>query len=154
MTGTQCDVLLVEDNPGDVRLAREAFAELDREVHAVTDGDSALECLNSREAGETPRLVLLDLDLPGRSGIEVLRELDERDDPGVPVVVLTNSRARSDVEAAYRARANAYLVKPDDFDEFTEMVESIERFWLRTATLPDGSRPGRGDRRTGPGGAR
>ena len=136
------DILLVEDNPGDVRLTQEAFdeAQIDGELHVATDGEDALDFLYCRGAhADTPApdLVLLDLNLPKRSGIEVLEEI--RNDPDLqrtPVIVLTGSKAPEDVTRCYELHSNAYLTKPVDPDEFVELVEAFETFWLRLAQLP------------------
>ena len=135
-------VLLVEDNEADVRLTREALREAGEGVRlsAVADGDQALAYLR-REAGfaEAPRpdLVLLDLNLPRKNGLEVLDEL--RADPSlaqIPVIVLTSSAARSDVEAAYARGANAFAVKPHELDAFMDLIGAIRGFWLEVAQLP------------------
>lgn len=137
------DVLLVEDNEADVRLVREAFEGLGREVGVVGRGDRAVELLERLDdPRDGPRVVLLDLDLPGRSGIEVLRTL--REDPTLrylPVVVFSNSRADEDVACAYEADANAYLAKPSELDEFVESMEAVDRFWVRAARTYPGDRP-------------
>ena len=141
--GEPADVLLVEDNPGDVRLTREAFEQGDvaTNLHVANDGDEALAFL--RNEGEyanapTPDIVLLDLNLPRKNGDEVLAEIHA--DPelaGVPVVVLTSSESESDVVRCYDLQANAYLTKPVDPGEFIEMVRAFEEFWLSIVRLPD-----------------
>lgn len=140
--GDPADVLLVEDNPGDVRLVREAFEESasDSRLQVVTDGTAALSFL--RQQGEhadapQPDLVLLDLNLPRTSGEELLAAL--AGDPvlrRIPVVVLTSSDAREDVRSAYDRQANAYLMKPVDPEAFMQLIEQVASFWLSTAVLP------------------
>jgi CheY-like chemotaxis protein len=135
-------VLLVEDNEADVRLTREALREAGDDVRLsmVADGEQALAFLR-REGGfsEAPRpdLVLLDLNLPRKNGLEVLDEL--RADPSlaqIPVIVLTSSAARSDVEAAYARGANAFVVKPHELDVFMDLINAVRTFWLEVAQLP------------------
>lgn len=134
------DILLVEDNPGDVRLIQEAFKTTDREttLHAITDGDDAMEFLTQQTTEDSlPDLVLLDLNLPGKSGCEILRTI--RDEPQLqhlPVIMLTSSRANEDVTRCYETGANAYLTKPDDMAAFSSLVETVERFWFERARLP------------------
>ena len=140
----EADVLLVEDNPGDVRLVQEAFegTDVDSRIHVVADGVAALGFL--RGEGEhadapTPDIVLLDLNLPRQSGADVLAELGE--DPAlshIPVIVLTSSEDTDDVQRAYDRRANAYLTKPVDPTAFIELVELVQEFWLSAARLPSG----------------
>jgi len=137
-------VLLVEDNEADVRLTREALREAGENVRlsAVADGDLALTYLR-REAGfaDVPRpdLVLLDLNLPRKNGLEVLEEMraDERL-ACIPVIVLTSSAAHQDVEACYARGANAFVVKPLELDEFMDLIGAIRNFWLEVAQLPSG----------------
>ena len=135
-------VLLVEDNEADVRLTREALREAGDDVRlsTVADGEQALAFLR-RQGGfaEAPRpdLVLLDLNLPRKNGLEVLDEL--RADPALvqlPVIVLTSSAARPDVEAAYACGANAFVVKPHELDAFMDLIDAIRGFWLEVAQLP------------------
>ena len=136
------DILLVEDNPADARLVREALAESDltADLHWVSSGEEALSFLRHGipfENAPTPDLVLLDLNLPGLRGQEVL--CDIKQDPAllsIPVVVLTSSGARQDVLDAYAAHANSYVVKPADFDQFLALVGTIQKYWLTSVLLP------------------
>lgn len=136
------DILMVEDNPGDVRLTREAFdqAAIDFAIHVVTDGDAALDFLFQRGAhtdAPRPDLVLLDLNLPRLNGQEVLKSM--RDDPElkrIPVIVLTSSDDEDDVLRSYQLQANAYLKKPVDPAKFDELVRFLEEFWFGIAQLP------------------
>ena len=135
-------VLLVEDNEADVRLTREALREAGENVRlsSVADGDQALAFLRREEGfAEAPRpdLVLLDLNLPRKNGLEVLQEM--RADEAlahIPVIVLTSSAAQSDVEAAYTRGANAFVVKPLELDAFMDLIGAIRGFWLEVARLP------------------
>lgn len=133
----EVSVLIVEDNPGDVRLAREAFADLERPVELthVATGEEALEAL--RTAGTPPALVLLDLDLPASDGHTVLEAV--KSDPGlrhIPIVVFTSSDDPRDVDATYDSHANAYVTKPQNIDQFFRVVHGLESFWFDVATLP------------------
>ena len=136
------DVLLVEDNPGDVRLIEEAFSEVDIEMafHTASDGGEALAILRERTNDPScsyPDLVLLDLNLPRVDGFDVLETLrTESEYPPLPVIVLTGSEAEEDIRRSYRESANAYLTKPAGPDEFVAMAEAVEDFWLDTAQLP------------------
>jgi chemotaxis family two-component system response regulator Rcp1 len=136
------DILLVEDNPGDVRLAQEALKEskVRNKLFVVEDGVEAMSFLRQEgKYGGVPRpdLVLLDLNLPRKSGREVLSEIknDERL-KRIPVVVLTVSRAEEDVLKCYNNYANCYITKPLDFNQFIEVTKSIEDFWLTIVKLP------------------
>ena len=135
-------VLLVEDNEADVRLTREALREAGEDVRlsAVGDGEQALAYLR-REDGfaEAPRpdLVLLDLNLPKRDGLQVLEEV--KADPDlrrIPIVVLTTSEAEEDVLRSYDLHANAYVTKPVDFDRFVEVIRQIDDFFISVVRLP------------------
>jgi CheY-like chemotaxis protein len=140
--GDPADILLVEDNPGDVRLTREAFAEgnLANTLHVVTDGIEALEFLHQRGDHEDvprPDVVLLDLNLPRKNGDEVLAEI--REDPDfthLPVIILTSSEAEEDILSSYGLSANAYLTKPVDPAMFIDTVRSFKTFWLEVVRLP------------------
>ena len=138
------EVLLVEDDPGDVVLIREAFEhnKVYNALHVVSDGVQALAFLRREgEYAEAPQpdLVLLDLNLPRKDGREVLQEL--KADPAlcrIPVIVLTTSAAESDILHSYDLQANCFITKPLDLDEYFTVVRSIEDFWLTTARLPSG----------------
>jgi two-component system, chemotaxis family, response regulator Rcp1 len=130
-------ILLVEDNAGDVRLTREALleAQVDAELVAVPDGEQALAFLRGEAAA--PELILLDLNLPKKNGLEVLEEV--KGDPGlrrVPVIMLTTSSSARDIAACYDRGVNCYVVKPLELDDFTALIGAINRFWLEVAQLP------------------
>jgi two-component system, chemotaxis family, response regulator Rcp1 len=136
------EILLVEDNPGDVRLTREAFKEgsLSNRLSVARDGVEALEFLR-REGGfeDAPRpdMILLDLNLPRMDGREVLATIkDDGSLKQIPVVVLSTSRDPVDIQATYDLHANCYIPKPVDLEHFLEVVKVIEAFWLRTVRLP------------------
>jgi two-component system, chemotaxis family, response regulator Rcp1 len=141
-TGRSIEILLVEDNPGDVRLAIEALREskVRNNLHVARDGVEGLAFLRRQEAyADAPRpdLILLDLNLPRKDGREVLAEI--KADPAlhtIPVVILTTSRAEQDVLRSYELQANCYITKPVDLDQFITVVKSIEDFWLTIVTLP------------------
>jgi CheY-like chemotaxis protein len=136
------EVLLVEDDPGDVLMTKEAFADykIANRLSVVTNGEDAIAYM--RKQGRyadvtTPDLVLLDLNLPRRDGREVLLEI--KGDPDlrrIPVVVLTTSEAEEDVLAAYNLHANAYVRKPVDFDQFVAAVRAIDDFFITVVRLP------------------
>jgi two-component system response regulator len=136
------EVLLVEDNAGDVRLTREAFIDLNARInlHVVSDGAEAMAFLN--RAGKhvsvpRPDLILLDLNLPKKDGREVLQEIKESPLLGsIPVVVLTTSASEADVLRSYRLHANCYITKPVDLEGFLKVVRSIDNFWLSVVKLP------------------
>ena len=136
------EILLVEDNPGDVRLTREALAEakVRNNLAVVPDGVEALSYLRRQGSftdSPRPDLVLLDLNLPKKDGREVLAEL--KNDPALrrlPVVVLTTSSAEKDILESYDLHANCYITKPVDLDQFINVVASIEDFWLTIVRLP------------------
>lgn len=134
-------VLLIEDNAADVRLMHEAFKEAGArvQVHALRDGSSALAFLHReglQTAAPRPDLILLDLNLPGKGGKEVLEEI--KGDPSlkrIPVLVITSSRAHEEIARCYDLRANACIQKPVGFTELVAVVSSIYQFWFQTATL-------------------
>lgn len=136
------DILLVEDNPADVRLTREIFENGDgrTRLNVVGDGEQAMAFLRREEPFADcprPQLVLLDLNLPRKDGREVLEELKSDSNLcRIPVVVLTTSGADTDISRSYELQANCYITKPVDLDEFFEVVGSIKTFWLASARLP------------------
>src|SRR5215472_6586787 len=129
-------VLLIEDDPGDVLMTREAFeiCAISSTLHVVGDGEQAMHFLH--RAGEfagapRPGLILLDLNLPRRGGLELLAEVKaDHDLLTIPVVVLTTSQAHTDITASYQLHANAYITKPVSFDLFTEAIRQVDRFYL------------------------
>lgn len=136
------EVLLVEDNPGDVRLTQEALKDGRVMVNltVAADGVEAMEILKRRgthESSPRPDLILLDLNLPRKNGREVLEEIKADDElRRIPVIVMTTSKAEQDIYKAYNLNANCYITKPVDLDEFLNVVRSIEDFWLTIVTLP------------------
>lgn len=146
MTSDSIDILLVEDNPADIQLAREALDEskLYCNLHVVNDGEAALAYLRQEGAYQgmpRPDLILLDLNLPKKDGREVLQEIkaDERI-RSIPVVVLTMSQADEDTMKTYQAGANCFITKPIEFDQFIKVVRSIEEFWFTIVKLPQKQR--------------
>ncbi|MBA2670706.1 MAG: response regulator [Gemmatimonadetes bacterium] len=143
-SGRPIEILLVEDNRGDVRLTQEALTEgkIRNNLHVVTDGVVALEYLR-REGGHVdavrPDLILLDLNLPRKDGREVLEVI--KADPKlrcIPVVIFTSSQAEQDIIRAYDLHANCYVSKPVELDRFIEVVKSIVDFWFSIVKLPSG----------------
>lgn len=142
---SETDILLVEDNPGDVRLTREAFdeAQVENDLYHVSRGSEALDYLYQRAEhadADRPGIVLLDLNLPGMNGVEVLNRV--KDTPElreIPVVVLSSSESQEDIEQCYEEHANAYLTKPLDADEFVDIARTVRNFWIEVAELPNSS---------------
>jgi chemotaxis family two-component system response regulator Rcp1 len=140
--GDPVEILLAEDNPGDVRLTEKALekGKIVNNLNVVNDGVEAMAYL--RQEGEyadkpRPDLVLLDLNMPRMDGQEVLAEIGEEPDlRRIPVVVLTSSEAEEDIVKSYELNANAYLTKPVDFDGFVDVIKSVEDFWLAVVRLP------------------
>jgi len=136
------EILMVEDNPGDVRLTAEALkdAKVCNHLHAVEDGVMALDFLYQREPyiqAPRPDLILLDLNLPKLNGREVLAAIKSDDAlKTIPVVILTSSQAEEDILRAYSLHANCYIAKPVGLGEFLNIVKTIETFWLTIVTLP------------------
>ncbi|OPY28716.1 MAG: transcriptional regulator NarL [Methanobacterium sp. PtaU1.Bin242] len=139
------EILLVEDNPDDVLLTEEVLTEakVKNHLHVVENGEEALDYLYQKgdyENVNRPDLILLDLNLPGKDGREVLVEVKENEDlKRIPVVILTTSRAEEDIFKMYQHHANAYITKPVDFDQFIKVVQTIEDFWLTIVRLPNGA---------------
>jgi CheY-like chemotaxis protein len=142
MVGELIEVLLVEDDPGDVLMTQEAFTEhkIRNNLTVVNDGVEALAYLRREGAYEgvtRPDLILLDLNLPRKDGREVLAEIKADPDLSlIPVVVLTTSGARDDVVGSYRLHANAYVTKPVDFEQFVGVVRQIDDFFIGVVRLP------------------
>jgi chemotaxis family two-component system response regulator Rcp1 len=140
--GTPTEVLLVEDSPGDVRLTREAFRDANESIHlhVACDGVEAMAFLKKEGTyANTPRpdIILLDLNLPKMDGREVLAHIKEDESlRTIPIVILTTSVAEVDIVKSYQLRANCYLSKPVQLDEFEALVKSINDFWLTEVKLP------------------
>jgi chemotaxis family two-component system response regulator Rcp1 len=143
MASCPVEVLLIEDNPADVRLMQEALkdSKILNNLHVTNDGEAAMSFL--RRKGEyagvpEPHLILLDLNLPGKDGREVLDEI--KNDPAlkhIPVVIVTTSAAEEDILKSYCHHANCYVTKPVDLDQFIKVVNAIEDFWLTIVKLPN-----------------
>ena len=136
------EILLVEDNPGDVRLTREALRE-GRVLHRMTvasDGEEALEILHRKgkhQDAPRPDIIFLDLNLPKKDGREVLADIKSDPDLAIiPVVILTTSNAETDILRSYQLHANCYITKPVDLIRFIEVVKNIEEFWFAVVVLP------------------
>lgn len=135
-------ILLVEDNPGDIRLTQEAFNSIEREIefHVVRNGEAAVKYAHHHltdESDSRPDFILLDLNLPRIDGFGVLEILNqELESPPPPVLILSGSTAADDIHSCYSKGCNAYLTKPDDMDEFATMARSITDFWLDWVRSP------------------
>ena len=136
------EILLVEDNPGDVVLTQEAFSEAKiwNNIHVAKDGEQALAFLNREPGYEDairPDLILLDLNLPKVDGRDVLNHVKSSESlKRIPIVVLTSSQAEQDIVKTYDLHANSYVVKPIDLDQFVSIVNVIENFWFSVVSLP------------------
>jgi two-component system, chemotaxis family, response regulator Rcp1 len=136
------EILLVEDNPGDVRLTIEALKEgkVTNNLRVAKDGEEALDCLYQRSSfskGPRPDIILLDLNLPKKDGREVLKIIKTDDKlKQIPVVVLTTSKAEEDILKSYDYHANCYITKPIDMNEFLKVIRMTEDFWLTIVKLP------------------
>lgn len=136
------NILLVEDNPGDIRLTKEVLKEgkIQNNLSVVMDGEEALHFLKKRGEyanADTPDLILLDLNLPKKDGREVLAQI--KGDPDlvcIPVIILTTSAAETDIMSTYSNHANCYITKPVDFSQFITVIRAIENFWLTIVKLP------------------
>jgi two-component system response regulator len=133
------DILLVEDNPDDVELALHAFKKhkIPNRIQVARDGAEALDYIfrrgpyAGRDAGTNPKVILLDLKLPKVNGLEVVRRIKENlETSHIPVVALTSSREDRDISESYKLGANSYIVKPVDFEQFTEVMRQLELYWL------------------------
>lgn len=141
-TGKPIEILLVEDNPGDVRLTKEALKDgkILNNLHVATDGVEAISFLlqeGNYSDAVRPDLILLDLNLPKKDGREVLAEIKSQEElKRIPVVILTTSSAEEDIIKSYGCHANCYITKPVDLDQFIKVVKSIEDFWMNIVKLP------------------
>jgi CheY-like chemotaxis protein len=137
------DVLLVEDDPGDVLMTREVFelSPISSTLHVVSDGEQAMHFLRRTHAftgAPRPGLILLDLNLPRLGGLEVLAEVKaDQNLLTIPVVILTTSQAENDILASYQLHANAYITKPANFDQFTQAIQQVDDFFLTLVKLPN-----------------
>lgn len=135
-------ILLVEDNPGDVLLTKEAFNEnkIKNDLYVVGDGEEAIKFLrqeNGYENSPRPDLILLDLNLPKKDGREVLHEIKNDDNlKRIPVIVLTTSKSEEDILRMYNLHANCYITKPINLENFIRVIKSIEDFWFTVVKLP------------------
>jgi CheY-like chemotaxis protein len=135
-------ILLVEDNKGDIGLITEFFSDVKdiTNLHIAEDGEEAIRFLYGKDkflGSKLPDIIILDLNLPKKDGREVLKKIKENKDlKNIPVIILTTSSAEKDIRRVYDLQANAYIVKPIDFDEFMAAIKSIEDFWLKTVALP------------------
>jgi CheY-like chemotaxis protein len=138
---TAAKILVIEDNPGDARLIREGFSEAgsSAEIVVASDGESALKVLKyNRDASGLPNLILLDLNLPGKGGHEILKELkDESEFRRIPVIVITSSVSERDIDRAYDFGASLYVRKPSDLEDFYGLMESIDGLYVKRGNLPN-----------------
>ena len=138
----QIQILLVEDDPGDVRLIQEAFrnSQISYNLQVVSDGIEALDLLYRKSkstSGKLPNLILLDLNLPGKDGKQILDEIkSDKRLWHIPIIVFSTSDNEDDIKASYDLHANCYITKPEDFDKYEEAIQIIEKFWLTLAQLP------------------
>jgi CheY-like chemotaxis protein len=143
MTEITVDILLIEDNLGDIRLIQEVLKESihKHNLHIVTDGEQAVHFLKKEgkfSDAVSPNLVMLDLNLPKKDGREVLAEIKSHEHLRyIPVVVFSSSEAEKDIQKSYDLHANCYVVKPFDFNHFSKVIQSIQNFWLNIVKLPD-----------------
>ncbi|MES2621979.1 MAG: response regulator [Bacteroidota bacterium] len=134
-------ILLVEDNRGDIRLTQEALKESQLDIHldVVMDGEQALDFLFKRNKyidSVTPHIILLDLNLPKKTGLDVLKEVKSHDTlKRIPIILLTTSDAAHDISRAYNLHANCYILKPVDFEDFSKVIKLIETYWFNTVQL-------------------
>lgn len=143
MQSKTVNILLAEDNEGDIFLTRKAFekANFSHEIHIAKDGEEALDFVFQRgnfAVKPRPDIIFLDMNMPKKDGKEVLREIKENESlRRIPVIVLTSSKAEQDVLKAYDLHANSYMVKPLDLGKFQETVQAVENFWFKAVVLPD-----------------
>ncbi|MDZ7721722.1 MAG: response regulator [candidate division KSB1 bacterium] len=137
------EILLIEDNPGDVGLTEAALEEnkMRNQLHVAKDGEEAMQFLFKQDKfSDAPRpdLIILDLNMPKKDGRDVLKEIKTNPDlKKIPVVILTSSKAEKDIIKSYNLHANCYIKKPLDFEQFIQVVQSIEHFWMSIVVLPE-----------------
>lgn len=137
MSALPIEILLIEDNPGDIELTRVGFedARVANNLSVIDDGQKALEFFERGE--DFPDIVLLDLNLPKVDGLEILQKIRSCTmSKDIPVIMLTSSDAESDIKKCYAEKANSYITKPVDFDKFYQVIKSLELFWLTVVKLP------------------
>ncbi|WP_428240602.1 response regulator [Gynuella sp.] len=133
------NILLIEDNPGDIELVREGFrqAKVTNEIRVITDGQIAWDFFDQLQPDNLPDIVLLDINLPKVDGIEILQKIRASEiSHNIPVIILTSSEADEDVTRSYDERVNSYVTKPVDFAKFLTVIQSVEDFWLSVVKLP------------------
>lgn len=141
--GVPIEILLVEDNPGDIRLTQEGFKEcrVQNHIHVARDGVEAMDFLKQsgeHENAPRPDLILLDLNLPKMSGHEILAEIKKDEElRSIPVIVLTTSSTHEDILASYDLQASSFITKPVEFTKFLEVLKELELYWLSVVKLPD-----------------
>lgn len=140
------NILLVEDNPGDIHLAREALKEgvpMPYSLDVVTDGDAAIKMLlreSGYESARTPDIIFLDLNIPKKSGVEVLQIVKEHPVLKIiPVIIFSTSESQNDIQQCYKHQANCYVSKPLDYDDFVRVIKAVISFWTQVAKMPQAS---------------
>jgi chemotaxis family two-component system response regulator Rcp1 len=137
------NILLIEDNPGDILLTKEAFneCEISHNIFTVKDGIEAIKFLNKEGTYKDvarPDLILLDLNLPKKDGREVLTEIKrDKELKGIPVIILSTSKNEIDIQKTYELRANCYISKPVELDSFFKIISELNHFWFKITTLPE-----------------
>lgn len=134
------DVLLVEDNPADIRLIHDALKEDINNLYTVFDGSDAIEFLDKHcksSKGHCPNIIILDLNLPKKEGIKVLEEIKNDEKLcKIPIIIFSTSSSRENIDKCYQIGANAYIIKPIDFNEFQKIMDNLRQFWLNVIELP------------------
>jgi CheY-like chemotaxis protein len=138
--GSRHDILIVEDNAGDVQLVQESLIDEETRLHVAVDGIQAMAFLRQEGSyvkAPRPHLILLDLNLPKKDGREVLAEIkDDVDLRLIPVIILSSSRSYEDIVTSYRLHANCYISKPGDLDEYLEALKAVQQYWFQISELP------------------
>ena len=138
--GSRRDILIVEDNAGDVQLVQESLIDEETRLHVAVDGVQALAFLRQEGSylkAPRPHLILLDLNLPGKDGREVLAEIkDDLELKVIPIIILSSSRSFEDIVTSYRLHANCYISKPGDLDEYLATLKAVQQYWFQISELP------------------